>query len=158
MTNLYHGSVYDQQELKPGFEHSGELIQWDGVESNKNLYTTTSRAEAISQAFAAILEKHFNSTRYKTGGKTIEVVLKGKDRPTLEQFKKYTIFLYTIRFDMEDGWKKVNNPTNGLDNEWKTTRTVKKNIVKTEKIDLQEWLKDKALNISMESIPIYAEW
>lgn len=158
MTNLYHGSVYEQQELKPGFEHSGELVQWDGTESNKNLYVTTSRAEAISQAFASMLEKNFNSVHYKTTGKSINVTIKAKHRPTIEQFKKYTIILYTIRYDEKDGWRKVNNDQNGLDNEWKTTQTIKDNIVKVEKIDIEDWLKDKAFAITMEGMPIYAEW
>lgn len=159
MTNLYHGSVYEQTELKPGFDHTGVLIEWDGTESNKNLYATTSRAEAISQAFASVLEKKFKSIHYKTRGKSIEVKVLGKTRPTKVDFSKIEIFLYTLVYDEKDGWRKVSNAQNGLDNEWKTTRTLGADKIKRmEKIDLNDWLADKRLNIAFESAPIYADW
>lgn len=161
MTKLYHGSAYEQTELKPGFEHTGELVQWDGTESNKNLYATTSRTEAISQAFASVLERKYKSIHYKTRGKSIEVTVLGKHRPGKHDFDKIEVFLYTIKYEEKDGWKKVNNEQNGLDNEWKTTQTVPaSSIMLCEKIDLNDWLADKKLHIAYESIkePIWFNW
>lgn len=158
MTNLYHGSAYDQKELMPGFKRSGVLVKWDGTESNEFLYVTTDRTEAISQACAHILEKQYDSIHYKTNHKEIRVKLDGKHRPSRNELARFTIFLYVIHFDAHDGWLKVNNQQNGLTTEWKTTKTIDKNIINVEKINLKEWLEDKELNISLEERPVFAGW
>lgn len=158
MDLLYHASGYKQDELMPGFRRSGKKVQWDQTESNSYLYVSTDREEAISQAFASMLEKNFDVVRYKTHRDKIKVTTKRSSAPKPDEIHAIKIYLYTIRYDDKDGWFKVNNQHNGLDTEYKTDLQIDKNIITREEIDLKDWLKDKNLSFALESMPAYVGW
>jgi hypothetical protein len=146
-TILYHGSGFDQDELMPGFLRSGKLVQWDQTESNEWLYTTTDKQEAISQAFASMIEKTYESMGYATHGNRIEIQFPKEVAPSVEELKKLQLFLYTIRLEDEDGWVKNNNEHNQIKTEWKTQSIIDRNIIHKEQIDLAGWLANKQLDL-----------
>ena len=152
MNILYHGSGYKHTELKPGIEHSGKKKEWDKGESNEYLYATSVRDEAISQAFASVLEEHYTLNRYQTTGDTIKATFGGDKKPTQAQVAGHKVYLYTLVNKEEDKWEKNTNKHNGLETEWKTKSTIKKGILKVDEVDLEKWLKGKKLSISMESL------
>jgi hypothetical protein len=158
MDILYHASGYRQEELMPGFRRSGKKVQWDKTESNAYLYATTDREEAISQAFASMMEKTFDVVRYQTGNDKIKATVRGKKMPTLAEIHEIRIYLYTIEYDPKDGWIKVNNKFNKLDTEYKTDHQIDTNIIKRDEIDLKEWLKTKQLSFALEAMPVCLDW
>jgi hypothetical protein len=158
MDFLYHASGYKQEELMPGFKRSGKHVKWDVTESNDWLYATIDRAEAISMAFAAGVEKKAKVARYKTAGKNIDVTLRSGHAPSHGDLHEIEIYLYTIHYDPKDGWIPVNNNHNGLIGEYKTRQTIEKNIESRVQIDVADFLKNKQLNFSMESMPAWANW
>lgn len=149
-TLLYHGSLYKQNELMPGFKRSGKLVQWDGVENNTYLYATSNKAEAISLGFGSALEKTLDSRRYATYDNNI-VVYFNRELPTREDLVKLVVYLYTIRFKATDGWVKNNNPLNNIDTEWVTQSTVR-NLDRCEQVDLEAWLKTKNVVLTTRSV------
>lgn len=146
-TLLYHGSGFDQDELMPGFLRSGKLVKWDETESNEWLYTTTDKQEAISQAFASMIEKTYESTAYSTEGNRIRIVFPKEVTPSVAELKKLVLFLYTIRLEDSDGWVKNNNEHNQIKTEWKTQAIIDRHIVHKEQIDLHAWLANKQLDL-----------
>lgn len=146
-TILYHGSGFDQTELMPGFLRSGKLVQWDETESNEWLYTTTDRDEAISQAFASMIEKTYESKSYHRDGNRITIELAKCVKPSLAELKKIQLFLYTIRLEPEDQWQKNNNEHNQIKTEWKTQAIIDRNIIHKEQVDLAGWLANKQLDL-----------
>lgn len=157
MDILYHASGYKQDELMPGYRRSGKLTQWDKTESNVYLYTTTDREEAISQAFASMLEKNFDVVHYGTKDTTIRAKMRRRSLPTKAELAAIPIYLYTIKYDEKDGWRKVNNKHNGLDTEYKTDQQIDANIIKRETIDTAKWLEDKNLIFSLEDYPAWMD-
>lgn len=143
-TQLFHGSMYEQNELMPGFKRSGKEVEWDGVESNRYLYATTDRETAISQGFASSLEKLFPMERFRTEGDDIHVYIKGAP-PSNEQLKKITVYLYTLKDLPHDLWRKNNNKVNGLDTEWVTQNTICDGIVSREPISMATWLNGRSI-------------
>jgi hypothetical protein len=136
-TLLYHGSGFDQEELMPGFLRTGKIVRWDEVESNEWLYTTTSKEEAISQAFASMIEKTYGSVHYQTEGNHICIGFEGEAIPTLKELEQLVLWLYTIRLDEADEWQKNANEHNQIKTEWKTQSIVKDSIIGKERIKLQ---------------------
>lgn len=134
---LYHGSLYKQNELKPGFKHTGELQVWDGVETNQSLYATTDKAEAALLGLGSATEKAFDTDRFKvTEG---EIWIFANRQIPIEDILKLVIYRYTIPFRPQDGWVKNNNKYNEIDTEWKTPNTVRG--IKVEQLNLREVLK-----------------
>lgn len=146
---LYHGSMYKQDELMPGFKRSGKLVKWDLVESNLFLYSTTSKEEAISLGFGSALEKVFNTERYATLDDTVYVYFKDEVH-ALEALFNIEIYVYTIRYDATDGWRKNNNPVNRIETEWCTKQTIQRNILSCERVDIRQWLQGKRLVLTNE--------
>lgn len=147
---LYHGSLYKQNELMPGFKRSGKLVQWDGIENNTYLYATTDQQEAISLGLGSALEKELDSRRFATFDNNIVVYFNG-ELPTKEDIVKLVIYVYTIRFKESDKWVKNNNPLNNIDTEWLTQSTIR-NLVKCDQINLEEWLSDKQLILTTRAL------
>ncbi|MNQ48374.1 hypothetical protein D3C85_622520 [compost metagenome] len=147
---LYHGSLYKQNELKPGFQHTGKLVQWDGIENNTYLYTTSEKPEAISLGLGSALEKVLDSRRYATYDNHIVVYFFG-DLPDVEKLRELEIYVYTIRFKDTDGWVKNNNPLNNIDTEWVTQATIR-GLLKCERVDVEAWLRDKNLLFTTRSV------
>lgn len=147
---LYHGSLYKQNELMPGFKRSGKLVQWDGIENNTYLYTTTDKAEAISLGFGSALEKTLDSRRYATYDNNIVVYFIG-DLPDPQELLKFMIYVYTIRFKESDNWIKNDNPLNNIETEWITKSTIR-NLAKCEQVDVRKWLADKNLLFTTRSV------
>lgn len=158
MDFLYHGSAFKQDELKPGFHHTGKKTSWDQTESNVWLYATTLRDEAISLGFASAVEKQFDVKRYHTEGDTIHFDIRSGETLQRQDLNEIKVYLYTIQYDKRDGWVKVNNQFNGIDQEYKTTHVIKGNLFNREDIDIAQWLEDKKLTIASESMPIWARW
>lgn len=134
---LYHGSLYKQNELMPGFKRSGELVVWDGTETNQNLYATTDPRVAALLGIGSASEKTFNSNRF--------IELEGDiwiftDKPLdIEQFLEMVIYRYTIPFRADDGWTHNDNPRNNIDTEWITQKTIRG--VKCEQLDIRDIMK-----------------
>jgi hypothetical protein len=160
---LYHGSGFDQTELMPGFMRSGKIVKWDEVESNEWLYTTTDKQEAISQAFASMLEKTYETTGYHTKGNEITVTLAGDSKPSTQELTKLQIFLYSIRLEEEDKWVKNNNEHNQIKTEWKTQSIIDRHIIGKEQVDLAAWLATKRIHFKegkaeKDEVPNYLSW
>lgn len=149
---LFHGSMYKQSELMPGFKRSGEKVEWDGVESNEYLYATTDRETAINQGFASALEKVFPVERFRTEGDDIHVHVKGQP-PSEEAMRKITVYLYTLKDLPHDLWRKNNNKVNGLDSEWVTQNTICDGIESCETIDVPAWLAGRAITFHKHEEP-----
>lgn len=141
---LYHGSLYKQDELKPGIKHTGELTVWDGVESNQNLYATTDKRAAALLGIGSGAEKTFNSDRFReTDG---DIWLFVKSQIDIDQFLDMVIYRYTIPFRPTDGWTKNDNPYNDIDTEWITQKTIRG--VKCEQLDIREVMKGRKVIVS----------
>lgn len=160
MDLLYHASAFKQDELKPGYQHSGNKVMWDQTESNIWLYATTLRDEAISMGFASAVEKKYDVIRYKTEGKTIHFGHAEGENLNMDKVMDVVVYLYTITYDKADGWRKVNNKFNGMDQEYKTMKTIRKNILNREEVNLKEWVKDKHITFAQEShaLPLFTNW
>lgn len=135
---LYHGSRYKQPELMPGFNRSGKVVKWDETESNAFLYATSVKDTAIELGFASSVEKLLDVTKFRTEGK--ELIIETDTTVTFEKLCEIPVYLYKIRFEPKDGWKKNNNQNNGITTEFKTTQTIHA-IEYCELVDIREWLK-----------------
>lgn len=143
-TTLYHGSLYRQTELMPGFKRSGKLTMWDGIESNQYLYTTTDKDAAKDLGVGSAVEKVFETDRYNVDGKIVTIWCK-KPIP-LAELHKLEIYVYTIPFRKEDGWVKNYNPQNRIETEWITKNTVRN--VSVETVNMKDWLSDKMVVVT----------
>lgn len=138
---LYHGSMYKQNELMPGYKRSYKLVKWDGCEDNTWLYATPSRDEAILLGISSAIEKRAGLKRYHyvEGSNVIEVEF--YDNPmTVEDIYNLPVYLYTLRGSKSDGWMPNYNLDNGIVNEYKTQQTITGNIARTEAIDVRDYL------------------
>lgn len=169
-TVLYHGSRFKQTELKPGFLHTGVLVEWDETESNKFLYATTVFNTAAELGFASSIEKAFNVDRFHVDKGII--CIQTPDALKVEQLYNIPVFIYTIRCLDKDCWVKNANEHNGLDTEYKTNRTIHA-IEKCEPLDILKWLANYEVRIGRkivktangrgkelvtESLPVYLKW
>lgn len=137
-TVLYHGSLYKQNELKPGFKHTGELVVWDGIETNQSLYATTDSTSAALLGLGSAVEKEFESNRFTVTEKDIFIFV--NNQLDIDDLLNLVIYRYIIPYRSQDGWVHNKNPRNNIDTEWKTTQTI--NGVKVTQPDLNEVLKD----------------
>lgn len=146
---LYHGSGYEQNELKPGFSHSKKLTVWDEYENNAYLYATVDRDSAITLGISSAWEKKFKllSTSISVDRKTIDLGFEGKvpDRSDLDNVD---VFVYTLNLD-HSAWRKNNNPNNNIKTEYKTTETIR-DILDRERVDVTQVL--KGYHITMRSV------
>lgn len=141
---LYHGSLYKQTELMPGFKRSGELSVWDGVETNQSLYATTDKMSAALLGLGSATEKAFDSDRFTIINDDVYVFLGGQI--DIDKMLELVIYRYSIPFRPQDGWVKNNNPRNNIDTEWKTPNTIRG--VRVEQLDLREVLKGRRVLIT----------
>jgi hypothetical protein len=95
---FYHASAYAEKEaLKPGFEYTGELIEWDQTESNKFLYATNDQEFAVDMGFSSALEKMLQVDKIETNTDFIKVYLsKNQKVPSQSVLEAITIYLYRI--------------------------------------------------------------
>lgn len=158
ITKLYHGSGYLHNELKPGYMHTGQEVFWDETESNRYLYATIDREEAIELGFASAVEKAFLLNRFQSDGNKYTFTFEDKVTPKLSDLEKLVLYIYDIKYADDSGWKHVNNQTNGIDTEYKTDKVIESAlIIKTEKVNLKDWLSDKEIIIK-SSKPKYTKW
>ena len=138
---LYHGSMFHQSELMPGFKRSGNLVKWDGCEDNTWLYTTADRDEAILLGISSAIEKVAGLKHYKHNADSKTMSIEFYDKPmSVSDIYKLPVFLYSIRAEDSDGWMANYNTTNGLVSEYKTQSTIDGNIVRCESIDVRNAL------------------
>lgn len=154
---LYHGSMYKQHELMPGFQRSGELVRWDGVESNEWLYATTDRDDAVMLGIGSALEKEFRVDRYSYDAKTRKLTITSPDQITPGDLRKLQVFLYTIRGENSDEWLPNFNQQNGIENEYKTQNTIDESIVKTEQVDVNKVISNYRVEIIKSKAEYSAE-
>lgn len=156
MTNqyLYHGSMYNQKELMPGFKRSGVEVKWDKTESNHFLYATTERSIAENLGFASAIEKKFHLKSFHCKGDTL--VAESDLNLTMEDLASLEVHIYTIEIKPDDNWVKNNNEHNRMDSEYKTKNTIE-NIEKTEPLNIVEWLKNKKV-IFTKNVPAFEGW
>lgn len=144
---LYHGSMYKQDELMPGFKRSGKLVKWDGCEDNTWLYATPDKREAMMLGVSSAIEKKFdNLKRWSQGNNTIEIEFYSNP-PTIEQIYRLQVYLYTLGGDKDDGWMANYNQQNGMAEEYKTQATIRDNLARCEEIDIRELLKGFKITI-----------
>lgn len=157
-TQLYHGSMFKQKELKPGYLHTGIKVQWDGVESNEFLYAITDRAQAIDMAFASYLDKNFAIDHFQTRDNQVIVTLSGQTLPTSEDFKGQKLYIYTLEFRLSDGWIKNDNYMNGMVGEYKTIQTLGEDTIKAvEVVYLEDYVREKMV-IFKPKKKSFADW
>lgn len=156
---LYHGSGYDQNVLSPGFVHSHKLVQWDITESNKFLYATTNREEAINLGFASALEKVYKIDRFHSDVNTHEITIDFNDsNKQVISFNNINVYLYEIIPNKKDNWIKNNNKHNSITTEWKTEQS-NIEVRNKNKIDVTSWLHSKKITIRVkETPPIFSKW
>jgi len=152
MTNLppylFHSSAYKQNELKPGFKHSGVLVKWDKTEDNTWLYAADKKDEAIMLGISSAIEKKWDLSRYKYDAKTRRLDIEVCDQTiTKADIEKLSVYIYTLRPEAEDGWVENFNPVNGLKGEYKTQGTIHDNILRCETVDVHAALRGYTINI-----------
>lgn len=145
---LYHGSAFKQGELIPGFQRSGELVRWDGCETNEWLYAADDRDAAIMLGISSAIEKKYKLDRYHFSGRTITI--EASEPVTLKDIHSLQVFLYTIKADVKDGWMANYNTTNGITGEFKTQGEVRKNILRVTPVDIAAALHGKQINIKVK--------
>lgn len=149
---LYHGSSFKQDILKPGFAHTGLKVEWDRTESNEFLYADEDTEEAISMAFASTIEQKYKLSHYQTKGNRITITLaKGEKKVDKNELSKLKGYIYYIANISNDGWVKVNNQYNHSTTEWKTKKHIDQNLLGLSEINFGDWLKQKELNVIIES-------
>ena len=136
---LYHGSAFKQSELKPGYEHSKELVKWDRYESNDYLYATSDRDQAILLGISSAWEKKWDLKRVHIDHDraTVEAEFY-EDKPAFKELRAVECWVYTLQYD-QNVWMRNRNPYNDIDTEYKTKRTIKR-IIDINKIDTQKIL------------------
>lgn len=147
---LYHGSMYEQDELKPGFQHSGEVTNWDGIESNLYLYVSSNKNEAILLGIASAAEKVFKtkSASMSESERRFEITVESDSKlPTLEDVYALKVYLYTIAYQDGDKWVKNKNPYNSITTEYKTQETIRSAIISRETVNVKSILKDFKVTI-----------
>lgn len=146
ITHLYHGSAFSTLNLMPGFNRSGKLEEWDNTESNKFLYASADPEVATEQAFASQASKMFLVNRFQSHGNNLILTIERSRPMPRDAFKDCFVYLYRIAYHKKD-WQEVNNRTNGLTGEFKTQKTLVTEIESTQRILVNDWLKDKNLQI-----------
>lgn len=137
MKELYHGSRYKNNILKPGFSYSNKEVSWDDTESNKNLYVTEDKKSAVLMGIAGLLERKDTLKEFSISDKNITVEFyPNESRPTIDKSDK--IYIYTIKPLPNQNWVKVNNKNNMDFSEFKTTEHVQYDKVET--INVIDWL------------------
>ena len=123
---LYHASPYSNEVIKPGIEHSGELRQWDETESNRFVYASSSKAEALVNGIASCVENFFGEKFKLTRMQYTEgrLVVEGDGHLDWNDLCERDVFLYLVKGRVSHGWVPVNNANNGSDTEWKTAETI----------------------------------
>jgi len=126
---LFHGSTFLSKTLMNSYDITGELRKWDETESNRFLYATTDKDEAVRQAIYSSLERIHGATRFKTeadeSGVLFVTVTGPLTQSQLEQAVAQTsVYLYQITTNKFHDWKLVNNLVNSLQDEWKTRQHI----------------------------------
>lgn len=127
---LYHGSMYQQSTLKPGFQHSGILTSWDGGgEDNTWLYASANRDTAIMLGIASAIEKTYQLDHYQLDESTRKMHITSPSAElTVEAIHSLEVYLYTIAADKEDEWMLNFNPQNNISDEYKTQSIIDGNL------------------------------
>lgn len=145
---LYHGSMYKQTELMPGFKRSGKLVKWDVCESNDHLYATTDPDEAILLGIGSALEKTFETTRYSYDETKRLLKITCGDHPvTVNDLWNLEVYQYRIHGSDQDQWGFNYNLQNGIRTEFKTQSTIKSNLMGCRKIDVHSFLNGWSIHV-----------
>lgn len=140
---LYHGSMFKQTELKPGFKHTGKVVRWDKTESNEWLYVTSDPDEAKLLGIASALEKVYKTKGYHyVEGKRELTITTGGVKVSLDDLRKLPVYLYRLYGDVSDGWQLNYNLTNGITTEYKTQSTITDNIIECRQVVVADLLAD----------------
>lgn len=138
---LYHGSMYHTKLLRPGFDFSKVLVEWDETENNTFLYAVPDKEQALLLGFFSGAEKLFGVVSCHYNKKSIELGFENK----VVELKTFNVYLYTCNLNKD--WSKVDNKVNSLKNEFKTQKRI--TPVKIEKVDILSWLDEN--NFSLNS-------
>ena len=145
MEMIYHGSCYLKDKLMPGFERASVLMRWDQFESNKFLYATIDREQAIAQAFVDAVDKRYPLSQIVIGSDEIALKFSDYKLPSKLELSALDVYVYHIPFDREDlenPW--IQNLTeNGSNHEHKTEQIIRD--FEVEKVNLEEWMHSKKL-------------
>lgn len=147
---LYHGSLFEQKELMPGFKRSGKIVKWDQTESNVYLYATGVEDTAIELGFASAIEKIFDVTHFRCQGNRIEIETSAPI--TKAALANVVVYLYKIAYKEDDNWKKNDNKNNGMTTEYKTHKDIYA-IERCEKVDITKWLQRFKIFVKRKNFP-----
>ena len=115
---LFHGSSYKHDHLMPGFKHSGVLQRWDKTESNKFLYLSSDKSEAILNGLASGIARHWEIARIHWDESNITIYFYDEP-PSLSEIEKMVhVWCYTCK--RVKSMKLVKNQFNGSMTEYKT--------------------------------------
>lgn len=151
---LYHGSAFLQDKLSPGILHSGVLVKWDRTESNKWLYTSSCIETATVLGLASAVEKKFDLVSFSNSGDCLRFQFDENKVVTKEDISSLVVYLYKIKYSVNDQWVKVNNLHNGIDNEYKTQQVVSYESV--QQLNTDKILEGKQIVINNK--PVYSSW
>lgn len=146
---LYHGSAFRQQELKPGFAHTKELVRWDNSEDNTWLYASDDKDAATMLGISSAIEKKFKLDRYQCDDKAKKIVIDVSEPLTVADIHKLHVVVYSIKAEADDGWMANHNPANGINGEYKTQRTIDKNIIRCEDVRIADALRGWRVTINV---------
>lgn len=152
LPKLYHGSMYKQNELMPGYKRSGKLVEWDKIENNTWLYATTEKQLAIGLGLVSAWEKTFEVNYASIDVKTKALYVEFEKEIDRQALFEVPLFVYTIAFKTIDNWKRVGNPYNNIESEYKTKNTITDAIIEVEQINIKKFLSGFKIGISIKPV------
>lgn len=151
LPKLYHGSMYEQNELMPGYKRSGQLVEWDRIENNTWLYATTEEPLAIALGIVSGWEKTFDMVYTSIDHKEKLLAAQFEQKvPDRQALFSVPVYLYEIAMRSEDKWVRPNNPYNGIESEYKTHSTIKDAILSRRKIDILKALYGYRMDLTVK--------
>lgn len=153
-TLLYHGSHYHTVPLKPAYLHTKRIVRFDKVESNKFLFATIDKNDAILLGIASSVEKEYGLRKFhiEQHDEAIKITFETKHPLTLKDLKDLEVYVYTIPLLEEDHWVQTNNPFNKYgEYEYKTDNVIE-HIQLIEKVDILPYLKARDIEINVRQL------
>jgi hypothetical protein len=122
-TILFHGSGYLNKTLQPGFNYTGELVQWDKTESNKFLYLSRDENEAVLNGLCGALSINHDIDQFSfSDDDNILKITTPDSSLTADMVYSSKVWLYRILKTKDI--KIVGNDYNGSTTEYKTDKVI----------------------------------
>lgn len=138
---LYHGSAYKVDILKPAYDITGIERKWDETESNRYLYFTTSKKDAVIFGLASYIENTVGDEVENLSFNYKENVVAVNCNPV----PLTGVLIYLYDFVKLASFQKVNNAFNNYTEEYRIDGWVKAKLVST--IEIEKWLKENDIEL-----------